>query len=138
MQYEEAIRRYAFPRIQAFFKTQSELDPDQAVLTSAGIRKEGKVFNSGFDQIKEICNSIEIQMIVYLHAEKNEAERGEYNKQGQEIIAWCHQNQVKIIQELDHPFTNNDYRDKIHITNSGQRKLAMRMIKTIREILNDD
>lgn len=46
-----------------------------------------------------------------------------YNEQGDEIIAWCKKNQVRLVEDF-HILTKDDYRDGIHISNSGQRKLA--------------
>ena len=47
-----------------------------------------------------------------------------YNEQGQEIINWSIKNNIKLIQELDYNFSESDYRDGIHLSNKGQRKLA--------------
>lgn len=54
---------------------------------------------------------------------------GKYNEQGQEIIAWCLKNGVKLIKDIDSGFTLDDYRDDIHINAKGQRKLASVMEK---------
>lgn len=92
-------------------------------MASVGIHKNGKVFNPGFDQLKAMADSAKIPFVVYLHAEQEENDAKKYNEQGDEIIAWCKKNQVKLVEDL-HLLTKDDYRDEIHINNSGQRKLA--------------
>lgn len=121
----EVLCRYIYPRyIQPLFdKGNKELDPDQKVLAGVGIHKNGKVFNPGFDQLKAMADSAKIPFVVYLHAEQEENAAKKYNEQGDEIIAWCKKNQVRLLEDL-HLLTKDDYRDGIHINNSGQRKLA--------------
>lgn len=121
----EVFCRYIYPRyIQPLFdKGNKELDPDQKVLAGVGIHKNGKVFNPGFNQLKAMAGSAKIPFVVYLHADQKENDSKEYNEQGDEIIAWCKKNQVRLVEDL-HLLTKDDYRDGIHINNSGQRKLA--------------
>lgn len=121
----EVLCRYIYPRyIQPLFdKGNKELDPDQKVLAGVGIHKNGKVFNPGFDQLKAMADSAKIPFVVYLHAEQEENAAKKYNEQGDEIIAWCKKNHVSLVEDL-HLLTKDDYRDGIHINNSGQRKLA--------------
>lgn len=120
----EVICRYIWPRyISKLFKKDAAEDPDQRVL-SGSIRKGGKEFNKGFDEIKAICDADSIPLVVYLHAVKNELKAGHYDDQGQEIISWCEENSVRLIQSLDYTFSEDDYRDKIHINKKGQRKVA--------------
>ena len=123
----EVLYRYAIPRI---FKQKKALDPDQRVLE--GIHKDGKVFNPGFDQLDSIAKSKNLPLIVYLHAERSELSKGQYNEQGQEIINWANDRNVKLIKELDYHFSEEDYRDNIHINAHGQRKLANIMIDNIK------
>ena len=54
---------------------------------------------------------------------------GKYNEQGQEIIALCQKNGVKLIKDIDRGFSLDDYCDDIHINARGQRKLASVMEK---------
>ena len=127
----EVVCRYIYPRyIRKFFKqTKENLDPDKKVLAQVGIHKSGKKFNPGFDELKQMADSARISLVVFLHAEKPEMQAGKYNEQGQEIIAWCKKNGVKLIKDIDCGFTLDDYRDDIHINARGQRKLASVMEK---------
>lgn len=116
----ELFDRYIVPRL--FKKNKKEADPDQKVLD--GIRKDGRIFNPGFNQLKTIADSANIPMFVYLHAERSETNVGKYNEQGQEIITWANDNGVKLIKELDNPLPMDGYRDNIHVNDKGQRKIA--------------
>ena len=86
-------------------------------------------FNPGFDELKQMAYRARIPLVVFLHAEKPEMQAGKYNEQGQEIIAWCQKNGVKLVKDIDCGFTLDDYRDDIHINARGQRKLASVMEK---------
>ena len=126
----EVLCRYIYPRyIQPLFdRSNKELDPDQKVLAGIGIHKNGKCFNPGFDQLKSMADSAKIPFVVYLHAEQGELMVKKYNEQGDEIIAWCKKNQVRLIEDL-HLLTVDDYRDDIHINAKGQRIVANVMEK---------
>ena len=116
----EVLSRYVLPRIIST----TQKDPDQKVLSDSGIRKDGIPFNPGFDQLKHMCDSARIPLLVYLHAEQTELSLGKYNDQGDEIISWCTTNGVPIIKDLDHGLTVSDFRDNIHLSSQGQRNMA--------------
>lgn len=125
----EVVSRYVIPR---YFPTALQ-DPDQQVVVGSGIAKNGKVFNTGFDNLKEMCDSAHIPLYVYLHATTEELAAGKYDNQGVDIISWCSKNDVNLINELDYHFTEQDYRDIIHPNARGQRKIADIMKKTFSE-----
>ena len=133
--YWELLERYILPRI--FKKKSKKLDPDQQVNANTGIdiKKDGKIFNPGFQQLKEIADSIHIPLIMYLHADAKELKNGEYNEQGKEIIKWAETNHVTLIRELEYKFTSDLYRDGIHLNEKGQGKLAQIMVKNIPQYL---
>lgn len=116
----EVLSRYVLPRIIST----TQKDPDQKVLSDSGIRKDGIPFNPGFDQLKHMCDSALIPLLVYLHAEQTELSAGKYNDQGDEIISWCTANNIPIIKDLDHALTVSDFRDNIHLSAHGQRNMA--------------
>lgn len=125
----ELFDRYVLPRI---FKKKVTESPDQKVLDGVGIHKSGKIFNKGFAQLKTIADSCNIPYIIYLHADRSECDNQKYNEEGEEIIKWAEANHVKLIKELDYQFSADDYRDGIHMSKSGQRKLAEIMKKEIK------
>lgn len=122
----ELFDRYVIPRL---FNEKDSGSPDQKVLD--GIHKDGKIFNPGFDRLLGISHRAGIPLVIYLHAEKGELDEGRYNSQGQEITAWAEKNNVRLIKELDYGFTGADYRDRIHLSSAGQRKLADIMKKVL-------
>ena len=126
--WSELIDRYLLPK---FFQKGKDLDPDQKVLNHT-IKKDGVVFNPGFDQLKQIADSAEIKMYVCLHPEEEEIRNGFYNSEGEEIIAWCQQNGVVLIKELDEGISMNMLRDPIHPNEKGQRFEADLMKKYIK------
>lgn len=130
----EVICRYIYPRyIKPLFDKgdNTGLDPDQKVLAGVDIRKNGKGFNPGFDQLKAMADSANIPFVVYLHADQEENAAKKYNEQGDEIIAWCKKNQVRLVEDIK-LLDKEDYRDGIHINDKGQRKVADVMEKEIR------
>jgi hypothetical protein len=117
------LPRYILPHFSRHTDPQP-LDPDQQVLAGTGIRKDGLIFNPGFDQLKTLADTVGIPLLVYLHADRDELTAQAYNDQGREIIQWCAQNDVPLIRELDYHLTPDDYRDGIHLSAHGQRRLA--------------
>lgn len=131
----ELIVRYVWPRtIGKWFASVESDDPDAAVLKSVDgtdIKKNGKIFNPGFKQLKEIAAKANIPFIICLHPDQNETKKKKYNEQGDEIIKWCHDNHIKLIQELNEGITIDMYRDGIHTNEKGQKFEAMLMKKYI-------
>jgi hypothetical protein len=52
------------------------------------ITKETPLINPGWDFFNNYCRKKKIQLIVYLHAEKNELKKGKYNSDGDKIITF--------------------------------------------------
>ena len=105
-------------------------DPDQKVLSQiGGIRKNGEIFNLGFSQLKQIADSANIPLVVCLHPETVEVQKGQYNEQGQEIIEWCEENHITLIKELDEGIELNMFRDAIHTNEKGHQFEAGLMYK---------
>lgn len=121
----EVIDRYLLPRVVGLFKSTSSVnpnDPDAAV--NAGIQKNGKEFNTGFAQLKQLADNSKMHFVIYLHPEKSEVERGCYNEQGEEIINWAKENGVTLYLGLEEGETLDGFRDNIHLNELGQRRLA--------------
>ena len=120
----EVFDRYIIPRI---FKMKETINPDERVLK--GIDK-GSDWNGGWDELKDIAWSAEIPMILILHAEQSELKAGDYNEKGQMIQRWAIENQIKLIKDIT-VLKEENYRDNIHVNESGQRVLADLMIKEL-------
>jgi hypothetical protein len=115
----ELIDRYLLPRIFG------ESEANQTII------KAGIEFNSGFDALLKISKSKKIPFTIYLHPDSEELKQKNYNEQGMEIMNWANENNVKIIKGLDYPFSSENYRDNIHLNESGQRILANALMSEV-------
>lgn len=122
----ELFDRYLLPRVAPCLKVGSELvDPDAAVVRGKnGVAKKSSMFNPGFSELKGISDSLNIPLVVYLHAELSELEAGDYNEMGQSIITWAEANKIPLINGMTNGEQAYMYRDVIHLNESGQRHLA--------------
>ena len=98
----------------------------QIKLNDAGIRKPGIGFNPGYEQLLSIAKADSIPFFIYLHPEVSEIEMGHFNDQGNEIIDFAKQNNIRLINELTLGVKSNYYRDLdvIHYNDKGQMFLA--------------
>ncbi|MBK7888024.1 MAG: hypothetical protein IPJ86_12265 [Bacteroidetes bacterium] len=121
----ELMDRYLLPRLG--FTNEHEGND----VGSLGIDKKqnDSKFNPGFESFLNYTQSHQIALTIYLHAEYSELEAGEYNEQGKEIISFAEKNNIQLIKELDSNFEAGDYRDFIHLNESGQRKMASLILK---------
>ena len=136
--WEELIVRYVLPRVDARLSKPKKLDPDAAVVKNEGITKNGVVFNPGFAELKQMTDSLQIPLVVFLHSDLHELKRGAYNKQGCEIIEWCEQNQVWCVKEMENGISEACYRDVIHTNSKGAHFEGELMAEYIRKILPGD
>jgi hypothetical protein len=113
----ELIDRYLKPRLLSIFENDPETD-------GLMINKDGTKFNPGFEFFKNYTQAHSIPFIVCLHAESKEVETGKYNSQGEEILAYCASNNIKVISGLEIGEQLSDFRDQIHINESGQKRWA--------------
>ena len=113
----EVIDRYIIPRL---LKPATTLDPNEKVLK--GIDKGGE-FNKGWDQLKQIARDANIPMVIILHAELSELKAGGYNDKGKMIEQWAAENDIRLIKDITY-LKEENYRDQIHINQSGQKILA--------------
>lgn len=76
--------------------------------------------------MKQKADSLQIPMIIYLHAERSEWKDKKYNLQGQKIIEFAQQENILIIKDLDADINENWYRenDNIHLSQYGQHQMA--------------
>ncbi|NJB83260.1 hypothetical protein [Wenyingzhuangia aestuarii] len=127
----EILDRYILPKFYKIIKKQRvKIDRDKFL----GINKKkiNSEFNTGFKDIFNLSVKHQIPMVIYLHAEKKELKAGKYTDQGQEIIKFANQNNIKLIKDLENGIEFSDYRDEIHLNASGQKKLAHIVLKSLR------
>jgi lysophospholipase L1-like esterase len=99
------------------------------------INKGGTQFNPGFEFFKNYTQDHNIPFLVCLHAERKEVEDGKYNAQGNEILRYCEQNNIKVISGLKIGERLSDFRDQIHINESGQKRWAELLHNEIRQTI---
>jgi hypothetical protein len=110
----ELLDRYLLPRLG--IQTKKE---------SLGINKKkaNSRFNSGFSDLLAYANAHAIPLTIVLHAEASEVEKGCYNEQGLEILAFAKKNNIPVIEDLP-SMQASYYRDNIHPNERGQKQLA--------------
>ena len=123
----ELIDRYLIPYIKIKTQTKQNADPDAEVEKHAADRQvvqKSPYFVKGFDDMKQIADSLDIPLWIYLHAEQGELEQKRYNDMGQQIIMWADSAQVTLIDGIREGETQEMYHDAIHFNERGQRHLA--------------
>ena len=78
-------------------------------------------FNSGFAYFDSLTKAKCIPFGIYLHKTTDEIGRGKQDKGGNEIIAFCKQRHIPLIQANEQP---SMYIDNIHLNMKGHRLLA--------------
>lgn len=135
----ELMDRYLMPRVRSFFlKQKQRLDPDVAVVNKMSqkfVTKKSLLFNPGFDQLKNMADSLHIPFGVYLHAETGELMQGSYNEMGYEIMEWAEKNGVPLMKGMDRGENESMYKDMIHLNGKGQKHLAASLKVMVTELL---
>lgn len=135
----ELMDRYLMPRVRSFFlKQKQRLDPDAAVVNKMSqkfVAKKSLLFNPGFDQLKNMADSLHIPFGVYLHAETGELMQGSYNEMGYEIMEWAEKNGVPLMKGMDRGENESMYKDMIHLNGKGQKHLAASLKVMVTELL---
>tara|TARA_B110000240_G_scaffold3750_1_gene4237 strand:- start:1285 stop:2160 length:876 start_codon:yes stop_codon:yes gene_type:complete len=116
----ELLDRYLLPRIITYEK-------------ELGINKKRGTehFNIGFQSFVDYSKKYNIPLTIYLHAENVELENNSYNSQGQEIIDFAKLNKIPIILELENGLNKTNFRDQIHLNESGQELMAKLVYENI-------
>lgn len=123
----EAIERYMIPYIKAKTNTKQYADPDAEVEKRAADRQviqKSPYFVKGFDNLKQMADSLSIPFWIYLHAELGELKRRRYNDMGQQIILWADSARVTLVNGIEEGERLEMYHDAIHFNERGQRHLA--------------
>jgi lysophospholipase L1-like esterase len=126
----ELIDRYIKPRLLGALG-------DSIGTDGLMINKNGDGFNPGFEFFKNYSRDHNIPLVVCLHAEMKEVEGGKFNEQGEEILAFCAKNDIKVISGLDIGESPSDFRDDIHINESGQKRWASALYTEIYNTIKD-
>ena len=125
----ELLDRYLIPRVVGFFGNSAKTD-------ALMINKGAAEFNPGFEFFKNYAQEHNIPFIICLHAERKEVEDGNYNSQGQEILAYCSKNEIKVLSGLEIGEELTDFRDQIHINERGQKRWAQTLYDEIHRTID--
>jgi len=124
----ELVDRYIIPETKKklgmnIYKTEESVIDKKRINTG---------FNSGFDDFYEYATKNKLPLTIYLHASKSEINQNQYNEQGIEIINFAKSRGIPLLTDLQNGITANDLRDKIHYSNSGQKKMAEIILQNYR------
>ena len=128
----ELIERYLLPKTKKLLSKSSVSSIDKK--NEDDQIGKSKQFTTGFQNIYEYCKQNEIELIVFLHAEKIEFLASKNNSQGQEIINFCNKNNIILINELGIPHKEDVYRDNIHLNKKGQRMIADTIFNYVKNV----
>ena len=107
----ELFNRYIIPRVKKKIGIKDTIND-----TNTSI---GNEYSDGWNFFVGFSQSHNIPLVIYLHAEKSEMEKGTYNKNGKWILEYAKLHNVPVIQDLS-VIKENDYRDGIHLSENGQ------------------
>lgn len=96
--------------------------------------RRGK-FNRGWQQFIDYCSGNSIPLVVYHHADLEEVQKKKWSKKGAQLKSFLDGKELTYISGLESGMDRGDFRDEIHLTPSGQRKLAATLKPAIIEIL---
>ena len=127
----ELIDRYVIPYIKTKTKTKRYVDvtnknknKNNNVHEDSQVIQKSPYFVKGFDNLKEIANSLHIPFYIYLHAEQGELKQKRYNDMGQQILMWADSAHVTLMNGIEEGEQAYMYHDAIHFNERGQRHLA--------------
>jgi len=122
----ELIFKYVIPRVFGLGQGHNALM----------INKNGDGFNSGFEFFNTYAREHSIPLVVCLHAETSELEQNKFNKQGEEIINFCKEHNLRLISGLEIGERASQYRDKIHLNEQGQKLWSTVLLQEIKNTVN--
>jgi hypothetical protein len=98
---------------------------------SGHIVKNDNDFNPGFLSFHRYTQEKGIPLLVYLHPDRQEIINGTYNTSGEEIIRFCVDNHIHLIEGLKYEDISS-FRDMIHLNEHGQKILANALLLEIK------
>lgn len=95
-------------------------------------------YDSGWIKFIEYSRSKNVPLIVYHHPNLSESLNGEWNKKGKKLEKLLSANGVKSISGLRVKMQEEDYRDEIHTSASGQLKIANAILPVVMSHLSHE
>lgn len=115
----ELVDKYLMPRIKG-----------KGVTEDQGIFKKGEIFNTGFLNLFNYCNTRGIPFFIYLNPDQYELKGQTYNREGQLIIQFCEKHQIPLIKGMANT-SMSDYRGIVHMNDQGQRHMSEAILPTL-------
>jgi len=120
----ELIDKYALPRMG-----------NQQSSPETGVIKKGTTFNTGFLNFYKYSLQKGLPFFIYLNPDKTELEAKQYKEEGQQIIAFCKQYNIPLVDGLK-TTKPDDYRGVIHMNEQGQRHMAESLLPIMEQLIN--
>jgi lysophospholipase L1-like esterase len=99
------------------------------------INRSAKAFNPGFELLRTHAVEKNIPFVIFLHQEAGEINKRQYFPQGEEIVKYCKNNNVKLISGLEVGENASHLLDNIHLNKNGHKFWAEIITQTIQENL---
>lgn len=125
----ELLDRYVIPRLYSNYNQKNITEKNLGINKKNSLSK----FNSGFQMFANYCNLNKLNLIIYIHAEKDELKKGMYNIQGKEIIDFANNNNITILRDLNYGLNDSHFRDYIHLNSKGQKLMATIILNYIKK-----
>jgi hypothetical protein len=115
----ELLQRYLAPKVLGAIEMTGNQQTNALL-----INKNTEQFNRGFEFFVNYSRSHGIPLVVALHAEANEIKNKTFDDHGKKILSFCAANNIKVVSGLEIGEELSDFRDGIHINESGQKRWA--------------
>jgi lysophospholipase L1-like esterase len=127
----ELVARYVIPRIINAIGPSAKANyyrTDDLMINRGTVK-----FNPGFELLRTYAIQKKIPFIVFLHQEAAEIIKRQYFPQGEEIVKYCKENNVKLISGLEVGENSSHLLDNIHLNKKGHEFWAEIILQTIQE-----
>lgn len=126
--YSEIFDRFIMPKFVKYFEPMK-------MRTIGSSKPQSKIkFNTGFEDILSYSQNNKIPLIIYLHPELSEVNKGSYNDEGKMIIEFAKTNGIQIVYGLKGA-NPSQYRDNIHLNERGQRYISRILLPVLKQHL---
>ena len=125
----ELFDRYLIPRVKNILQIRNNT-------VNSTNTSEGNEYSSGWEYFYKLCRDNKIPLVIYLHADKEEMESGEYSDNGKWIIDFANDRNILLITDINE-IHESDYRDGIHLSEEGQHVINDLLDPVIGQFLSE-
>ena len=131
----ELLDRYLNVDMSLFHKTKDEVDEN--FRKQHHIEQTADKFNSGYATIFDYAKKHKIPLYIYLHANQKELHTKKLEPLGEEIVAFAKKNKIPLYCDLNNGLEASWFRDPIHYSPKGQKKMADILYPEMEKILKE-